>query len=66
MGLAPLSQVDRGVAIAVGDMPAPAGEHPIGQRQIAAEGTAVSAEPAGRIPAIGDNEFAAPPGLLVL
>jgi hypothetical protein len=35
MSLAPAGEVDRGVEIAICAMPAGAGEHPIGERQVA-------------------------------
>jgi hypothetical protein len=31
MGLAPTGEIDRSVVVAIGAMPAAAGEHPIGQ-----------------------------------
>jgi len=42
--LAPAGQVDRGVGVAINRMSAAAGEHAIGQRQVAANGTALGAQ----------------------
>jgi hypothetical protein len=65
MLLAPAGEIDRGVQVAVSGMSAHAGQHPVGQRQIAADGAAGRAELARRVPAIRDKEFAAAPGLFV-
>jgi hypothetical protein len=65
MGLSPAGEVDRGNVVAIGAMSAPAGEHPVGQRQIDIEGTARGTELARRIQPVGDNKFAAAPALFI-
>ena len=65
MGLAPAGEIDRGVAVAIAGTPTAASEHPIGQVEIATDGTAGRAQPARRIPAFSDHDRAVTPGLFV-
>jgi hypothetical protein len=66
MGFSPAGEVSRGIGVAVSGMPAPAGEHAISQREVVADDTTLRALLARRVPAVGDDKFAAAPGLLVV
>src|SRR5690348_2942316 len=64
--LDPASYIHCGIEVAISGMPTDAAENSVGKRQNTASGPAGRANPAGGIPAISNDDFAAAPSLLVL